>query len=191
MRIMHSTITISWTSYKQSGQHPLLDEVQAVKEFPKQTTMRKLQEFLGLVNFYHCFLPNAAHILQPLHKVLGATKRGSVKLQWSIEATSAFIAAKEALASGTLLAYPKPNSLTSIMCNTSDMAVGAVLQQYIGIGGVQSPTFPSSSSPHEPNTARLIGNSWPSTCLSNTLDTSLKVDNFQSTPSINPSPTLS
>ena len=88
---------------------PLPDKVQAVKEFPQPTTTHKLWEFLGLVNFYHCFLSNAVHILQPLHKFLGATKRGSVKLQLSSEATTAFIAAKEALASATLLAYPMPN----------------------------------------------------------------------------------
>ena len=79
------------------GIRPFPDKVQAVKEFPLPTTIRKLREFLGLVKFYHRFLPNAARILQPLRKLLGATKRGSVKLQWSSEATSSFIAAKEAL----------------------------------------------------------------------------------------------
>ena len=114
------------------GIRPLPDKVQAVKEFPQPTTTHKLWEFLRLVNFYHHFLPNAVCILQLLHQLLGATKRGSVKLQWSSKATSAFIAVKEALASATLLAYPKPNTPTSIMCDTSDMAVEAVLQQYIG-----------------------------------------------------------
>ena len=72
------------------------------------------------------------HIFQPLHKLLGATKRGSIKLQWSSESISAFIATKEALASTTLLAYPEPNAPTSIMCDALDSAVGVVLQQYIG-----------------------------------------------------------
>ena len=114
------------------GIRPLSDKVEAVKEFPLPTTARKLREFLGLVNFYHRFLPNAASILRPLHKLLGATKNGSTKLQWFSEATMAFVAAKEALASATLLSYPKPNAPTSIMCDASDTAVGAVLQQYIG-----------------------------------------------------------
>ena len=50
-----------------------------------------------------------------------------------------------------------------------------------------SPTSPSSSSPHKPDTALSIGKSWPSTCRSSNFDTSLKVDNFQSTPIITPS----
>ena len=41
------------------------------------------------------------------------------------------MAAKEALACTTLLAYPKPNAPTSIMWNNSNMAVEAVPQQYI------------------------------------------------------------
>ena len=52
------------------GIRPLLDEVQAVEEFPQPTRTCKLREFLGLVNFYHNFLPNAAHILQRLQKLL-------------------------------------------------------------------------------------------------------------------------
>ena len=114
------------------GIRPLPDKVLEVKESPQPTTTCKLREFLELVNFIHCFLLNAVCILRPLRKLLSATKRGSVKLQWSSEATSAFIAAKEALASATLPAYPKPNAPTSIMCDASDTAVGAVLQQYIG-----------------------------------------------------------
>ena len=46
------------------GIRPLPNKVQAVKEFHQPTTTRKLREFLGLVNCYHCFLPNAVHILQ-------------------------------------------------------------------------------------------------------------------------------
>ena len=66
---------------------PLLVKVQAVREFPQTTTTttHKVQEFLRLVNFYHLFLPNAAHILQSLHMLLGANKIGSIKLQWSSE----------------------------------------------------------------------------------------------------------
>ena len=61
-------------------------------------TVHKLQEFIGLVNSYYCFLPNAAQILQPLNKLPGTTQKGSIKLQWSSQATSAFMAAKEAFA---------------------------------------------------------------------------------------------
>ena len=84
MWIRHSTQFLGHQIDSQ-GIRPLPDKVhvQAAKEFPQPTTTYtcKLREFLGLVNFYHRFLPNAACILQPLHKLLGATKRDSIKLQ--------------------------------------------------------------------------------------------------------------
>ena len=101
-------------------------------KFPHLTTTRKLREFLGLVNFYHHFIPNAACILQPLQWLLQSTKHGRTKLCWTNEATLAFEASKQALASATLLSYQKPDAPTSIMCDASDTAIGAVLQQNIG-----------------------------------------------------------
>ena len=100
-------------------------------EFPQPAIPRKLWEFLGLVNFYHRFIPNAARILQPLHQLLQATKDGKAKLSWTDETTTAFQASKQALANASLLSYPKPDAPTSIMCDASDSAVGAVLQQDI------------------------------------------------------------
>ena len=91
------------------------------------------------VNFYHHFLPNAPCILQPLHKLLAATKSGSVKYQWSSEVTLAVMAANKALASTTMLVSLKPNDLTTFMWDASDTAVGALLQQYIGHQLISSP----------------------------------------------------
>ena len=52
-------------------------------------------------------------------------------LPWTDAHLRAFSTIKEALASATLLAHPKPNALTNIMTNASETAVGAVLQQYV------------------------------------------------------------
>ena len=106
-------------------------------EFPKPVTSCRLWEFLGLVNFYHCFIPNAARIFQPLHQLLQVTKDGKTKLCWTNEATLAFKASKEALVNSTSLSYSKPEAPTSIMCDASNTAVGAVLQQ--GIEGQWCP----------------------------------------------------
>ena len=59
------------------------------------------------------------------------TKDGRAKFCWTDEATSTFQASKQALASASLLSYTKPDAPTSIMCDASDTAVGAVLQQDI------------------------------------------------------------
>ena len=39
------------------GVSPLPDQVQVIKDFPQPSTLRQLRTFLGLVNFYHRFIP--------------------------------------------------------------------------------------------------------------------------------------
>ena len=110
------------------GIHPLPAKVQAIVAFPQPKSRRQLRTFLGLVNFYHRFIPRCAKIVEPLNTLLSG---GHEHLSWDDATTQAFSAVKEALASATLLAHPKPHALTNVMTDASNAAVGAVLQQYI------------------------------------------------------------
>ena len=51
-------------------------------------------------------------------------------LTWTDSAVAAFIATKEVLADASLLFYLQPDAPTCLMTDTSDTAVGAVLQQH-------------------------------------------------------------
>ena len=113
------------------GIRPLEEKVQTIRNFPQPSTQRKLREFLGLVNFYHRFLPQGAHILQPLNALLSAPKDRAKKLMWNDQALTAFNSIKEVLANATLLSHPKSDAPTCIMTDASDIAVGAALQQQI------------------------------------------------------------
>ena len=57
-----------------SGIYPLEERVTAIRNFACPTTYRKLREFLGLVNFYHRFVPHCATLLQPLYDLLSSGK---------------------------------------------------------------------------------------------------------------------
>ena len=111
-----------------NGIHPLSAKVQAIVDFPQPTSRRQLCTFLGLINFYHRFIPGCAKIVEPLNALLSV---GNEHLSWDDTTTQSFSAVKEALASATLLTHPKPHALTNIMMDASNTAVGAVLQQYI------------------------------------------------------------
>ena len=113
------------------GIRPLDSKVEAVSKFPQPPTLRQLREFLGLVNFYHRFIPQCANILQPLNDLLSAPKDRKAHIVWTDRASSAFISAKEALANAALLTHPKLSAPTCILTDASDVAVGAILQQYI------------------------------------------------------------
>ena len=52
------------------GLWPLPGHIQAVVQFPFHVTCLELQHFLGLLNFYRCFLRDAAGFLLPFTDVL-------------------------------------------------------------------------------------------------------------------------
>lgn len=112
----------------RNGIAPLPVRVQAIRDFVKPASVKGLQEFLGMVNFYHRFLPGAAAIMQPLF----AATVGKLKtLTWSAAMDHAFENTKEALANATLLVHPQANAPTAITVDASDCAVGGVLQQLV------------------------------------------------------------
>ena len=115
---------------RQSTWRP--DRVQVIRDFPQSSTLSPLRTFLGLVNFYHRFIPKCATILTPLNARLKTTATNSRALQWTLPATTAFNDIKEVLANATLLVHPKPNALLNVMTDASDVAIGAVLQQFLG-----------------------------------------------------------
>ena len=54
------------------GIRPYLTRVEAICTFPVPQDKRALHQFVGLVNYYHRFVPRCAAILQPLHQALAA-----------------------------------------------------------------------------------------------------------------------
>ena len=114
-----------------AGIRPLEKRVKEIREFARPSSLRQLRRFLGLVNFYRRFIPQAAAILAPLTDMLrGQPKRSTKALDWTVERISAFERAKEELATATLLVHPSVDLQTNLMVDASDVAVGGVLQQF-------------------------------------------------------------
>jgi len=122
--------TIDFLGYRISsrGVVPLPDKVKAIRDFPKPTTVKGLQEFNGMVNFYHRFVPGAARIMQPLYSALNGKPKSLV---WTDDMSTAFDAAKDALATATLLSFPRTDAPTALTTDASASAVGAVLEQLV------------------------------------------------------------
>lgn len=110
------------------GVTPLSSKVEAVKKFPIPKSVKQLQEFIGMINFYHRFLPGIARTLTPLYNSL----KGKPKtLPWGPQQEAAFQKAKEALTKATTLAFPAPDAKLQLSTDASDTALGAVLEQLI------------------------------------------------------------
>ena len=118
---------------------PLPSAVDAIINFVKPEKQRALRRYLGMVNYYHRFIPQCAEKLTPLNNLLTAANDGHTRLslksnfdlKWDENAESAFSESKQILANATLLVHPDPMAQVNITCDASDVAVGGVLQQYL------------------------------------------------------------
>ncbi|XP_051993051.1 LOW QUALITY PROTEIN: uncharacterized protein K02A2.6-like [Xyrauchen texanus] len=125
------------TLFERLSQHGLIDgavplpsKVEAVTQFPRPLTVKSLQEFLGMVNFYHRFIPQAPLLMRPLHEALKGKPQHVV--DWTESRDRAFAATKAALANAAMLAHPSPTAPIAITSDASDYAVGAVYEQWVG-----------------------------------------------------------
>ncbi|GFV08251.1 hypothetical protein TNCV_326851 [Trichonephila clavipes] len=65
-----SSIGFLGFNLSENGIKPLPDKVKRILNFPKPNTLTELRRFLGMFNFYRCFVPKAAHILPPIVQFL-------------------------------------------------------------------------------------------------------------------------
>ena len=86
---------------------PLPDKVDAITRLEQPVTVKGLQEFVGMVNFYHRFISAAARTMIPLFEALAGKPR---TLVWNDARVKAFQDTKKALANATLLTHPHPDT---------------------------------------------------------------------------------
>ena len=98
-------------------------KVSAICDFSKPRTVKDLRKFLGAINFYRLFIPNAGGILQPLDSFLTQEKGIKKPEQLSTTADVAFHAAKSSLAQAASLAFPISRAKISLVTDASDIAV--------------------------------------------------------------------
>lgn len=114
-----------------AGTSPLPDKVEAINNFSQPASIKDLRRFLGAINFYRRFIPNAARTQAPLNDLLKGNQKGKQRVPWTPETVEAFSKCKEALAQATLLVHPKCDAPLSIVSDASDTTAGAALHQLV------------------------------------------------------------
>ena len=111
-----------------SGVAPDRPKLQVFVEWPKPTTVREMQSFLGVVNLYGDYIADATKLTNPLY-YLNASKKGDDPVQLSAENIKSFEEIKSRLCAGPRLAYPDLERPFVLYTDASKIAVGAVLLQ--------------------------------------------------------------
>ncbi len=81
-------------------------KLQSVLNWPQPMTVKELQQFLGLVNFYRRFICNFSTITAPLTSLL---KGGRQRLDWSPSAQNTFQQLKNRFTTAPILHHPDPD----------------------------------------------------------------------------------
>src|SRR5213078_3120564 len=106
--------------------------VQALTDFPQPKTLKELQSFLGLANYYRKFISNFSRIALPLTDATQNASSSNLRpIEWMDKMQTAFKEIKKALTSAPCLALPDPNGEFEVITDASEdaKAVGAVLVQ--------------------------------------------------------------
>ena len=100
-------------------------KVRAVKEYPIPATKEDVRVFLGLVGYYHRFIPQFASIAAPLSDL---TKKAKCGVGCAAKQT-AFQHLKDALIDTPVLRVADPTKSYILQTDASERGLGAVLSQ--------------------------------------------------------------
>ena len=117
--------TISFLGYRVSREGLALDptKVQATEEWLEPTTIKKIQAFLGLANYYRKFIKGFSRIATPLTEL---TKK-EVKFNFGEEYQESFKEIKRRLSSTLILTLYNPELQTDLETDALDYTIGAYL----------------------------------------------------------------
>jgi hypothetical protein len=100
-------------------------KIEAITSWPKPTTVKEVQSFLGFANFYRQFIKDYSKIAAPLTNL---TKKDLV-FEWTLEAEQAFQELKTSFSTEPILVIFDPKKPVTVETDASDKAIGACLSQ--------------------------------------------------------------
>lgn len=127
---------ISYLGYiiNKDGLKKSPEKIKAIAQAPIPSNVTQLQSFLGLINYYRCFVADASTVLSPLYELL---KKGS-KWHWSEKENEAFLEIKRRLTSDQILTHFNPDAKIILTVDASPSGLGAILSQ-IGNDQLEKP----------------------------------------------------
>ena len=100
-------------------------KVAAITDYPRPTSIKSLQHFLGMITFSLRFIPNLSLVTFPLRQIL---KKG-MSFNWDPACEDSFRRLKAMVQESGLLAHPNFDQPFMLQTNASNYGLGAVLLQ--------------------------------------------------------------
>ena len=122
-----------------SGIRPTEEKLRAIVDAPPPKNVQELRLFLGLLNYYGKFIPNAATLLAPLNALL----RQGIEWKWSTACQNSFDQAKKTLVSSDVLMHYNPDLPIVMAGDASAYGVGAVIAHVLPNGTERPVAFAS------------------------------------------------
>ena len=125
-------VTFLGHEISSEGWKPPEDRVDAIKNYPQPKTIVELRRFVGILNFYRKFIPNAAELQSPLNSLFKKRKKNDkTAIEWTQSLTKSFNECEESLANSTILNFIDQTTPLRLTTDASDVSVGAHLEQKV------------------------------------------------------------
>ena len=102
-------------------------KVELILKFPSPTNVKTVRQLLGHAGFYRRFIRDFSKIAKPLYKLL----EKDAKFEWDAECQQRFEELKAYLTTTPFVRAPDWHLPFEVMCDASDLVVGAVLGQRV------------------------------------------------------------
>lgn len=113
-----------------AGIKPLPDSVVAIDQIKQPTNVKEVKSFIGLITFYHRFMPKLSETMQQLHELMAGPRTQRWRLiVWGAKEQQLFQQAKNALKMATLLTHHAPDSELRLVTDASDITIGTMVEQ--------------------------------------------------------------
>ena len=138
-RFLQSSVIFLGHRIDAEGLHPTKEKLKAIMDAPASKNIQELRSFLGLINYYGKFIPNAATILAPLNDLL----RKDAKWKWAEKCQKSFELAKQTLTSSDVLMHYNPDLPICMAGDASAYGIGAVIAHVLPDGTERPVAFAS------------------------------------------------
>lgn len=138
---MKEKITFCGHTITSEGLEKETSKVDAIRYAPTPTNVSEVRSFIGMVNYYHKFLPNIAEVLHPLYELTEKHKR----FNWNQNCEKAFNTAKELIISDSVLVHYDPDLPIVLHTDASSYGLACVMSHKMPDGTEKPIMFLSRS----------------------------------------------